>query len=130
MLQAYLSGAQQPAATAYVTYTGGASIERFDVVTRGKTQRLIDNGKETEAFGYTLHHERTKKNAYWTFAITLDAHGAQLDDEFNLYVDCIDGRTVTIPMKKRATDGDRVRFVGEYVDQAYLDLLARTRRRA
>jgi len=31
---------------------------------------------------------------------------------------------VTIPMKKRATDGDRVRFVGEYVDQAYLDLLA------
>lgn len=124
MLQAYLSGAQQPAATAYVTYTGGASIERFDVVTRGKTQRLIDNGKETEAFGYTLHHERTKKNAYWTFAITLDAHGAQLDDEFNLYVDCIDGRTVTIPMKKRATDGDRVRFVGEYVDQAYLDLLA------
>lgn len=124
MLQAYLSGAQQPAVTAYVTYTGGASIERFDVVTRGKTQRLIDNGKETEAFGYTLHHERTKKNAYWTFAITLDAHGAQLDDEFNLYVDCIDGRTVTIPMKKRATDGDRVRFVGEYVDQAYLDLLA------
>ena len=124
MLQAYLSGAQQPAATAYVTYTGGASIERFDVVTRGETQRLIDNGKETEAFGYTLHHERTKKNAYWTFAITLDAHGAQLDDEFNLYVDCIDGRTVTIPMKKRATDGDRVRFVGEYVDQAYLDLLA------
>ena len=124
MLQAYLSGAQQPAATAYVTYTGGASIERFDVVTRGKTQRLIDNGKETEAFGYTLHHERTKKNAYWTFAITLDAHGAQLDDEFNLYVDCIDGRTVTIPMKKRSTDGDRVRFVGEYVDQAYLDLLA------
>ena len=124
MLQAYLSGAQQPAATAYVTYTGGASIERFDVVTRGKTQRLIDNGKETEAFGYTLHHERTKKNAYWTFAITLDAHGAQLDDEFNLYVDCIDGRTVTVPMKKRATDGDRVRFVGEYVDQAYLDLLA------
>ena len=119
MLQAYLSGAQQPAATAYVT-----SIERFDVVTRGKTQRLIDNGKETEAFGYTLHHERTKKNAYWTFAITLDAHGAQLDDEFNLYVDCVDGRTVTIPMKKRATDGDRVRFVGEYVDQAYLDLLA------
>lgn len=124
MLRAYLSGAQQPAATAYVTYTGGASIERFDVVTRGKTQRLIDNGKETEAFGYTLHHERTKKNAYWTFAITLDAHGAQLDDEFNLYVDCIDGRMVTIPMKKRATDGDRVRFVGEYVDQAYLDLLA------
>ena len=124
MLQAYLSGAQHPAATAYVTYTGGASIERFDVVTRGKTQRLIDNGKETEAFGYTLHHERTKKNAYWTFAITLDAHGAQLDDEFNLYVDCIDGRTVTIPMKKRATDGDCVRFVGEYVDQAYLDLLA------
>ena len=124
MLQVYLLGAQQPAATAYVTYTGGASIERFDVVTRGKTQRLIDNGKETEAFGYTLHHERTKKNAYWTFAITLDAHGAQLDDEFNLYVDCIDGRTVTIPMKKRATDGDRVRFVGEYVDQAYLDLLA------
>ena len=39
MLQAYLSGAQQPAATAYVTYTGGASIERFDVVTRGETQR-------------------------------------------------------------------------------------------
>ena len=36
----------------------------------------------------------------------------------------IDGRTVTVPMKKRATDGDRVRFVGEYVDQAYLDLLA------
>lgn len=124
MLQAYLSGAQQPAATVYVTYTGGASIERFDVVTRGETQRLIDNGKETNAFSYTLHHERTKKNAYWTFAITLDAHGAQLDDEFNLYVDCIDGRTVTVPMKERATDGDRVRFVGEYVDQAYLDLLA------
>lgn len=39
-------------------------------------------------------------------------------------MDCIDGRTVTIPMKKRSTDGDRVRFVGEYVDQAYLDLLA------
>ena len=124
MLQAYLAGAQQPAATAYVTYTGGASIERFDVVTRGETQRLIDSGKETNAFSYTLHHERTKKNAYWTFAITLDAHGAQLDDEFNLYVDCVDGRTVTVPMKKRATDGDRVRFVGEYVDQAYLDLLA------
>ena len=64
MLQAYLSGAQQPAATAYVTYTGGASIERFDVVTRGKTQRLIDNGKETEAFGYTLHHQLFSRRTY------------------------------------------------------------------
>lgn len=123
-LRAYVAGGEQPAATAYVTFTGGASVERFDVVNRGKTQRLIDGGKETGKSVTSLHHQPDKKNAYWTFAITLDARGLELDGEFILYVECLDGSVVPVTMKKRADDGESARFVGEYVDEAYLALLA------
>ena len=123
-LQAYVADGEQPAAVANVTFAGGASIERFDVVNRGKTQRLVDGGKETGKSATSLHHQPDKKNAYWTFAITLTSHGLALDSEFILYVDCMDGTTVPVAMKKRADDGESARFVGEYVDEAYLALLA------
>ena len=123
-LQAYIAGGEQPAAVAYVTFAGGASIDRFDVVNRGKTQRLVDGGKETGKSATSLHHQPDKKNAYWTFAITLASRGLALDSEFVLYVDCMDGTTVPVTMKKRADDGESARFVGEYVDEAYLALLA------
>mgnify|MGYP000379289550 FL=1 len=107
----------------YVRYVPGASVWNFDVTYRGGTQNLVKDGKDTGKSLWTFHHLPQKKNAYWTFDITLEVGNEEAADTLDLYVDCVDGKTVTIPLTQKSREGTRVRYVAEYVDEGYLKLL-------
>lgn len=107
----------------YVRYVPGASVWSFDVTYRGGTQNLVKDGKDTGKSLWTFHHLPQKKNAYWTFDITLEVGNEEAADTLDLYVDCVDGKTVTIPLKQKSREGTRVRYAAEYVDEGYLELL-------
>ena len=107
----------------YVRYIPGASVLNFDVTYRGGTQNLVKDGKDTGKSLWTFHHLPQKKNAYWTFDITLEVGNEEAADTLDLYVDCVDGKTVTIPLTQKSREGTRVRYVAEYVDEGYLKLL-------
>lgn len=107
----------------YVRYVPGASVWNFDVTYRGGTQSLVKDGKDTGKSLWTFHHLPQKKNAYWTFDITLEVGDEEAADTLDLYVDCVDGKTVTIPLTQKSREGTRVRYVAEYVDEGYLKLL-------
>ena len=40
-----------------------------------------------------------------------------------MYVECADGNTVLVPLNLKSSSGDEIRFVGEYVDEAYINFL-------
>ena len=107
----------------YVRYVPGASVWNFDVTYRGGTQNLVKDGKDTGKSLWTFHHLPQKKNAYWTFDITLEVGNEEAADTLDLYVDCVDGKTVTIPLTQKSREGTRVRYAAEYVDEGYLKLL-------
>ena len=107
----------------YVRYVPGASVWNFDVTYRGGTQNLVKDGKDTGKSLWTFHHLPQKKNAYWTFDITLEVGNEEAADTLDLYVDCVDGKTVTIPLSQKSREGTRVRYAAEYVDEGYLKLL-------
>lgn len=107
----------------YVRYVPGASVWSFDVTYRGGTQSLVKDGKDTGKSLWTFHHLPQKKNAYWTFDITLEVGNEEAADTLDLYVDCVDGKTVTIPLAQKSREGTRVRYAAEYVDEGYLKLL-------
>lgn len=107
----------------YVRYVPGASVWSFDVTYRGGTQNLVKDGKDTGKSLWTFHHLPQKKNAYWTFDITLEVGNEEAADTLDLYVDCVDGKTVTIPLSQKSREGTRVRYAAEYVDEGYLKLL-------
>lgn len=107
----------------YVRYIPGASVWNFDVTYRGGTQNLVKDGKDTGKSLWTFHHLPQKKNAYWTFDITLEVGNEEAADTLDLYVDCVDGKTVTIPLSQKSREGTRVRYAAEYVDEGYLKLL-------
>lgn len=107
----------------YVRYIPGASVWNFDVTYRGGTQNLVKDGKDTGKSLWTFHHLPQKKNAYWTFDITLEVGNEEAADTLGLYVDCVDGKTVTIPLTQKSREGTRVRYAAEYVDEGYLKLL-------
>ena len=107
----------------YVRYIPGASVWNFDVTYRGGTQNLVKDGKDTGKSLWTFHHLPQKKNAYWTFDITLEVGNEEAADTLDLYVDCVDGKTVTIPLTQKSREGTRVRYAAEYVDEGYLKLL-------
>lgn len=128
-LEARVGSTDVAAATAevtarnYVRYVPGASVWNFDVTYRGGTQNLVKDGKDTGKSLWTFHHLPQKKNAYWTFDITLEVGNEGAADTLDLYVDCVDGKTVTIPLTQKSREGTRVRYVAEYVDEGYLKLL-------
>lgn len=129
MLEARVGSTEAAAAAAdatarnYVRYVPGASVWNFDVTYRGGTQNLVKDGKDTGKSLWTFHHLPQKKNAYWTFDITLEVGNEEAADTLDLYVDCVDGKTVTIPLSKKSCEGTRVRYAAEYVDEGYLELL-------
>ena len=129
MLEARVGSTDVAAAAAdvtarnYVRYVPGASVWNFDVTYRGGTQSLVKDGKDTGKSLWTFHHLPQKKNAYWTFDITLEVGNEEAADTLDLYVDCVDGKTVTIPLTQKSREGTRVRYVAEYVDEGYLKLL-------
>ena len=129
MLEARVGSSDAAAAAAgvtarnYVRYVPGASVWNFDVTYRGGTQNLVKDGKDTGKSLWTFHHLPQKKNAYWTFDITLEVGNEEAADTLDLYVDCVDGKTVTIPLTQKPREGTHVRYVAEYVDEGYLKLL-------
>lgn len=117
------AAAAEVTARNYVRYVPGASVWSFDVTYRGGTQNLVKDGKDTGKSLWTFHHLPQKKNAYWTFDITLEVGNEEAADTLDLYVDCVDGKTVTIPLTQKSREGTRVRYAAEYVDEGYLKLL-------
>lgn len=117
------AAAAEVTARNYVRYVPGASVWNFDVTYRGGTQNLVKDGKDTGKSLWTFHHLPQKKNAYWTFDITLEVGNEEAADTLDLYVDCVDGKTVTIPLSQKSREGTRVRYAAEYVDEGYLKLL-------
>lgn len=117
------AAAAEVTARNYVRYVPGASVWNFDVTYRGGTQNLVKDGKDTGKSLWTFHHLPQKKNAYWTFDITLEVGNEEAADTLDLYVDCVDGKTVTIPLTQKSREGTHVRYVAEYVDEGYLKLL-------
>lgn len=117
------AAAAEVTARNYVRYIPGASVWNFDVTYRGGTQNLVKDGKDTGKSLWTFHHLPQKKNAYWTFDITLEVGNEEAADTLDLYVDCVDGKTVTIPLSQKSREGTRVRYAAEYVDEGYLKLL-------
>ena len=114
----------KPCDTAYVKYVPRAKVSTFKVTNRGYTQTLIENGEETRKGLVTRHQFANKRNAYWTFDLTLStANGAKLQDGLSLMVLCMGGQTVQIPLKKREEGQNAVRFTGEYVDEGYLKMV-------
>lgn len=117
------AAAAEVTARNYVRYVPGASVWNFDVTYRGGTQNLVKDGKDTGKSLWTFHHLPQKKNAYWTFDITLEVGNEEAADTLDLYVDCVDGKTVTIPLTQKSREGTRVRYAAEYVDEGYPKLL-------
>lgn len=117
------AAAAEVTARNYVRYIPGASVWNFDVTYRGGTQNLVKDGKDTGKSLWTFHHLPQRKNAYWTFDITLEVGNEEAADTLDLYVDCVDGKTVTIPLSQKSREGTRVRYAAEYVDEGYLKLL-------
>ena len=108
------------------TYRPSAQIWSFKVTNEGQTQRRIIDGKESDKC-LTVHHQLAKKScAYWTFDVTVKNAGNEINagNTLLMYAVMQDGRTVAIPLTKKSSDGEYTRFVGEYVDEAYLQLLA------
>lgn len=108
------------------TYRPSAQIWSFEVTNEGQTQRRIIDGEESDKC-LTVHHQLAKKScAYWTFDVTVKNAGNEINagNTLLMYAVMQDGRTVAIPLTKKSSDGEYTRFVGEYVDEAYLQLLA------
>lgn len=108
------------------TYRPQAQIWSFKVTNEGQTQSRIADGKESNKC-LTIHHQLARKScAYWTFDVTVKNAGNEINagNTLLMYAVMQDGRTVAIPLTKKSSDGEYTRFVGEYVDEAYLQLLA------
>lgn len=108
------------------TYRPQAQIWSFRVTNDGQTQNLIADGKESGKC-LTVHHQLAKKScAYWTFDVTVKNAGNEINagNTLLMYADMQDGRTFAIPLTKKSSSEGYVRFVGEYVDETYLQLLA------
>ena len=92
----------------------------------GRTQDLIADGKESDKC-LTIHHQLARKSpAYCTFDVTVKKAGNEINagDTLWMYAVMQDDRTVAIPLTKKSSDEQYTRFVGEYVDETYLQLLA------
>lgn len=108
------------------TYRPQAQIWSFKVTNEGRTQDLIADGKESDKC-LTIHHQLARKScAYWTFDVTVKKAGNEINagDTLWMYAVMQDDRTVAIPLTKKSSDEQYTRFVGEYVDETYLQLLA------
>lgn len=108
------------------TYRPQAQIWSFKVTNEGQTQRRIIDGEESNKC-LTVHHQLAKKScAYWTFDVTVKNAGNEINagNTLLMYAVMQDDRTVAIPLTKKSSDGEYTRYVGEYVDEAYLQLLA------
>lgn len=107
------------------TYRPAAEIWSFKITNQGHTQERIVDGKESDGY-LTLHHQiPLKENAYWTFDVTVKTNGQEINASrtMMMYAELSNGDTVCVPFNLKSRAGNEVRYVGEYVDEAYLELL-------
>lgn len=98
------AAAAEVTARNYVRYVPGASVWNFDVTYRGGTQNLVKDGKDTGKGLWTFHHLPQKKNAYWTFDITLEVGNEEAADTLDLYVDCGNFEQIFMPQTYRISN--------------------------
>lgn len=100
-------------------------IKTFSITNAGKTQTRIVDGKETYDNLTVLYQLPKKKNAYWTFDVTVDNATAQINagDVLMMYAKLTNGENVAVPLALVSQGDEGSRYVGEYVDQEYLALL-------
>lgn len=98
------AAAAEVTARNYVRYVPGASVWNFDVTYRGGTQSLVKDGKDTGKSLWTFHHLPQKKNAYWTFDITLEVGNEEAADTLDLYVDCGNFEQIFMPQTYRISN--------------------------
>ena len=106
-------------------YRPGAKIKTFSITNAGKTQTRIVDGKETYDNLTVLYQLPKKKNAYWTFDVTVDNATAQINagDVLMMYAKLTNGESVAVPLALVSQGDEGSRYVGEYVDEEYLALL-------
>ena len=106
-------------------YRPGAKIKTFSITNAGKTQTRIVDGKETYDNLTVLYQLPKKKNAYWTFDVTVDNATAQINagDVLMMYAKLTNGENVAVPLALVSQGDEGSRYVGEYVDEEYLALL-------
>ncbi len=108
------------------TYRPSAELWTFKVTNDGQTQTLVEDSQQQESY-LTIHYQfPRKRNAYWTFDITVKSAGQEINakEKLMLFATLEDGRTETVVLTKQPqSDENYTRFVGEYVDEAYLELL-------
>ena len=106
-------------------YRPGAKIKTFSITNAGKTQTRIVDGKETYDNLTVLYQLPKKKNAYWTFDVTVDNATAQINagDVLMMYAKLTNGEIVAVPLALVSQGDEGSRYVGEYVDEEYLALL-------
>lgn len=108
------------------TYRPQAQIWSLKVTNDGRTQNLIADGKVSGKY-LTVYHQWAREScAYWTFDVTVKNGESDInaDNILWMYACMQNGRTVAIPLTKKSSSEGYIRFVGEYVDEAYLQLLA------
>ena len=106
-------------------YRPAAQIWSFKITNKGETQNRITEGKENDEYLAVRHQLLSSQCAYWTFDVTVKTNGQDINAEkmLMMYVKCADGNTVLVPLNLKSSSGDEIRFVGEYVDEAYLNFL-------
>lgn len=106
-------------------YRPGAKIKTFSITNAGETQTRIVDGKEIDDNLTVLYQLPKKKNAYWTFDVTVDNATAQINagDVLMMYAKLTNGESVAVPLALVSQGDEGSRYVGEYVDEEYLALL-------
>ena len=119
-------GDDQTSCFANCTWRPSARLWSFKITNDGATQSLVENGEKKRSNSLVLHYQFARQtNAYWTFDLTAKNMGSEMNagDSMMLFVETEGGDTVPIALTKKSDDGTYARFVGEYVDEAYLALL-------
>ena len=108
------------------TYRPQAQIWSFKVTNEGRTQDLIADGEESDKC-LTIHHQLARKScAYWTFDVTVKKAGNEINagTPYGCMRSCRTTGRSPSRLQKKSSDEQYTRFVGEYVDETYLQLLA------
>ncbi len=107
------------------TWRPAAQIASFKITNAGTTQIRVEGGQEQPGWLTMTHQIPQRKNAYWTFDVTVDAGSQEINAgrELMMYATLADGDTVAVPLLRKSQTAVNTRYVGEYVDEAYLALL-------
>ena len=113
-------------AQAGIAFLGGISVEDFAVTNSASgTIHPFSDGAQSDEWMTVLYHKADEKNAYWSFDLLLNKPDGlrETPDTLNLTAVCLDDATYDILLTKQSEDDSTVRYVGERVDEKYLEAL-------